>query len=88
MAKSHTIRVNIIKSFLHLCRINGILENNGHSVVFHCHPNRSETLPVTINGGPLSYSYSFHALYIHFGQIDTYGSEHSISGFLFPGEVC
>ena len=68
--------------------MNGVLENNGHSVTFYCHPNRSDTSPVvTINGGPLSYTYTFHCLHIHFGRIDSYGSEHSISGFLFPGEV-
>ena len=50
--------------------------------------NSNLMLPVTINGGPLSYSYLFHSLHIHFGLVDSYGSEHLISGFQFPGEVC
>lgn len=49
--------------------------------------NQSDTSTVTINGGPLSYSYEFHSLHIHFGLVDSYGSEHFISGFQFPGEI-
>ena len=26
-------------------------------------------------------------MHMHFGQTDSYGSEHSISGILFPGEI-
>ncbi|KAI2801050.1 Carbonic anhydrase- protein 10 [Blomia tropicalis] len=78
---------NLKSIFINKNRVNGILENNGHSVTFHCHPNRTDTLPININGGPLSYSYTFHSLHIHFGRIDSHGSEHSISGFQFPGEI-
>ncbi|KAH9416414.1 Carbonic anhydrase- protein 10 [Dermatophagoides pteronyssinus] len=92
---------NLKSIFINKNKVNGYLENDGHSVVFHSHyqqQNQSDTfnqqnsnsnqmLPVTINGGPLSYSYLFHSLHIHFGLVDSYGSEHLISGFQFPGEI-
>jgi hypothetical protein len=81
-------------------RVNGILENNGHSVVFHLNNNQQESetsslinsgssaqSTINISGGPLSYSYNFHSLHLHFGRTDSYGSEHSIAGLSFPGEV-
>jgi len=90
---------NTIKNWIYN-RVNGILENNGHSVVFHLNNNQQESetsnsmnVPsstqstINISGGPLSYSYSFHSLHLHFGRTDAYGSEHSIAGLSFPGEV-
>lgn len=87
-------------------RVNGILENNGHSVVFHVNSNQEESeslnsissghnpssshsssSTINISGGPLSYSYSFHSLHLHFGRTDATGSEHTIAGLAFPGEV-
>ena len=101
--KKHKIHFEIIiKSDNKLCiiyRINGILENNGHSVVFHLNSNEKEsnsqssttspssTTQITITGGPLAYSYVFDSLYLHFGRTDSFGSEHSIAGYLFPAEV-
>nr|XP_046918388.1 carbonic anhydrase-related protein 10-like [Dermatophagoides farinae] len=98
---------NLKSIFINKNRVNGYIENDGHSVVFHSHyysynnqsdittttnnnNNNNDNLippPVTINGGPLSYSYIFHSLHIHFGLVDSYGSEHLISGFQFPGEI-
>jgi len=52
------------------------------------HQNDNSTLtPVCIREGPLSYSYLFDSLYLHFGRADTHGSEHKISGISFPAEV-
>ncbi|KAF7488296.1 Carbonic anhydrase-related protein 10 [Sarcoptes scabiei] len=87
-------------------RITGIIENDGHSVVFHQNDPQSDHLAanhseynqieqqqsqsistITIKGGPLSYSYVFHKLRIHFGLTDSSGSEHQLSGFQFPGEI-
>lgn len=42
---------------------------------------------VNISGGPLSYSYTFDSIHIHFGRDDKQGSEHFIDGVSFPAEV-
>jgi hypothetical protein len=47
----------------------------------------SRTPSLTVSGGPLSYTYTIHALHLHFGRTDELGSEHFISGFQFPAEV-
>ncbi|RWS07471.1 carbonic anhydrase-related protein 10-like protein, partial [Dinothrombium tinctorium] len=86
--------------------VNGVLENNGHSIVFHV-KEESETkvdenevnspnndvppsktpLSINISGGPLSYSYTFHSIYMHFGRTDSAGSEHHIAKSPFPAEL-
>ncbi|UXI17101.1 transcription elongation factor b polypeptide 1 [Sarcoptes scabiei] len=95
-----------LNSANHSTRITGIIENDGHSVVFHQNDPQSDHLAanhseynqieqqqsqsistITIKGGPLSYSYVFHKLRIHFGLTDSSGSEHQLSGFQFPGEI-
>lgn len=91
----------------------GVLENNGHSIVFQLKerlddppespspssPSQSSISShsqhhaphdahfVNISGGPLSYSYSFESIHLHFGRSDGIGSEHTISGLSFAGEV-
>jgi hypothetical protein len=98
-------------------QVRGVLENNGHSIVFqlkerlddpleslspssssspslssssshspHHHAPRDAHF-VNISGGPLSYSYSFESIHLHFGRSDGIGSEHTISGLSFAGEV-
>jgi len=42
---------------------------------------------ININEGPLSYSYTFDSIYLHFGTSDYFGSEHFIDGASFPAEV-
>ncbi|XP_074600135.1 carbonic anhydrase-related protein 10-like isoform X2 [Brevipalpus obovatus] len=44
-------------------------------------------VPINISGGPLSYSYTFSSMYIHFGRSDEYGSEHFIDNVSFPAEL-
>ncbi|XP_015784735.1 carbonic anhydrase-related protein 10-like [Tetranychus urticae] len=56
------------------------------SVHIEAPPNRIQ-LSVNITGGPLSYSYTFSAIYLHFGRTDNHGSEHSIGGLTFPAEL-
>lgn len=81
----------------------GRLENNGRAVVFRILNNienkQSQSEPlfylnqtffsnnINVNGGPLSYSYTFDSIYIHFGANDKFGSEHYIAGSSFPAEV-
>ena len=40
-----------------------------------------------ITGGPLDYSYPMHSVSLHFGLRDKSGSEHTVDGKSFPGEV-
>ncbi|XP_074602875.1 carbonic anhydrase-related protein 10-like [Brevipalpus obovatus] len=82
-------------------KITGTLENNGHSIVFKPINQRKRTSDssrlanevikntghLNISGGPLSYSYHFDSLHIHFGRTDNYGSEHYIGGTAFPAEI-
>ncbi|KYQ60494.1 Carbonic anhydrase-related protein 10 [Trachymyrmex zeteki] len=65
-------------------RINGILANTGHSVVFAVENDTRH--PVNISGGPLSYRYQFHEIHLHFGADDRIGSEHTVDGHAFPAE--
>jgi len=66
-------------------RINGVLANTGHSVVFAVENDTRH--PVNISGGPLSYRYQFHEIHLHFGVDDRTGSEHTVDGHAFPAEV-
>lgn len=95
-------------------QVRGVLENNGHSIVFQLKERLDDGLAtpesppplsssssslhsphhgprnahfVNISGGPLSYSYSFESMHLHFGRSDGIGSEHTISGLSFAGEV-
>ncbi|XP_076318790.1 carbonic anhydrase-related protein 10-like [Tachypleus tridentatus] len=67
-------------------RISGTIKNTGHSIIFE-----ADTMPsvakINITGGPLSYKYRFHEIHIHYGKVDSRGSEHSISGYAFPAEL-
>lgn len=98
-----------IRPFWYLSQVNGILENNGHSIVFRIEEvqqqqsssdtessspeNEAATSPtrnpshITITGGPLSYTYVFDSIYLHFGRADSLGSEHFMDGISFPAEV-
>ncbi|KAG5318638.1 CAH10 protein, partial [Pseudoatta argentina] len=66
-------------------RINGVLANTGHSVVFAVENDTRH--PVNISGGPLSYRYQFHEIHLHFGADDRIGSEHTVDGHAFPAEL-
>lgn len=43
--------------------------------------------PVNLTLGPLSYTYRIARLKFHFGRWDGSGSEHSVKGEFFDGEV-
>ena len=43
--------------------------------------------PVTISGGPLSYTYTLSNVTLHFGRENNRGSEHAIAGQQFAGEL-
>ena len=56
--------------------------------------NENERVPMyeqvqvaNITGGPLDYSYPMHSVSLHFGLRDKSGSEHTVDGKSFPGEV-
>ncbi|GBO43138.1 hypothetical protein AVEN_121654-1, partial [Araneus ventricosus] len=66
--------------------VSGVLTNTGHSVAFRV-SNPQTSVPINISGGPLSYKYRFHELHLHYGRTDDRGSEHTVSGTSFPGEV-
>ncbi|CAL1277081.1 unnamed protein product, partial [Larinioides sclopetarius] len=67
-------------------RVSGVLTNTGHSVAFRV-SNPQTSVPINISGGPLSYKYRFHELHLHYGRTDDRGSEHTVSGTSFPGEL-
>ncbi|GBP81646.1 Putative carbonic anhydrase-like protein 1 [Eumeta japonica] len=66
-------------------RINGLLSNTGHSVIFTVENETRHHINIT--GGPLSYKYQFHEIHIHYGLHDQFGSEHAINGYSFPAEM-
>lgn len=57
--------------------------NTGRGIKFIVSNNSS----VTLSGGPLSYEYTLSHLLIHYGREDDRGSEHTINGIPFPGEI-
>ncbi|KAH9373560.1 hypothetical protein HPB48_014843 [Haemaphysalis longicornis] len=65
--------------------VDGLLRNTGQGIVFHL--SDDELGGVNISLGPLSYRYRVYELRLHFGRTDDRGSEHSVSGFVFPAEV-
>lgn len=66
-------------------KIGGTLINSGQDIkLIIDEPNQHY---VNISGGPLSYKYRVSEIIIHFGSIDSLGSEHTIDGESFPGEV-
>ncbi|XP_077559134.1 carbonic anhydrase-related protein 10-like [Haemaphysalis longicornis] len=66
-------------------RVDGLLRNTGQGIVFHL--SDDELGGVNISLGPLSYRYRVYELRLHFGRTDDRGSEHSVSGFVFPAEL-
>ncbi|XP_073997738.1 carbonic anhydrase-related protein B isoform X3 [Rhodnius prolixus] len=66
-------------------RVNGVLTNTGHSVLFRV--DNTTRQHVNFTGGPLSYKYQLHHIHIHYGLDDGMGSEHTINGHTFPAEI-
>lgn len=59
--------------------------NNGVDLTVEV--NSSATKPVNITLGPLSYKYTVSQIKFHFGSKNGVGSEHSVNGQFFEGEV-
>ncbi|XP_014257155.1 carbonic anhydrase-related protein 10-like isoform X2 [Cimex lectularius] len=66
-------------------RVNGLLTNTGHSVLFRV--DNTTRQHVNFTGGPLSYKYQLHHIHVHYGMDDETGSEHTINGHTFPAEI-
>lgn len=76
---------NLMPLELDNSRMNGVLMNTGHSVMFAIDDaNRNA---VNISGGPLSYKYQFQELHIRYGVFDKSGSEHKVNDYSFPAEL-
>ncbi|GIY68577.1 hypothetical protein CEXT_559131 [Caerostris extrusa] len=63
-------------------KVNGIITNTGHGVIFRTTGTHHEEI-LNITGGPLSYNYRFSEIHIHFARTDDKGAEHLISGYQF-----
>ncbi|RWS17281.1 carbonic anhydrase-related protein 10-like protein [Dinothrombium tinctorium] len=61
----------------------GTLLNTGRGLKFQVSTNST----VIITGGPLSYEYTLNHFMLHYGRENDRGSEHTISGIPFPGEI-
>ena len=59
--------------------------NTGHGVSLVL--NLGINNMVNISGGPVAYNYPIYTISIHFGLRDDVGSEHTIDGQHFAGEV-
>lgn len=66
-------------------RVDGIVLNTGRDVTLNLLESKSNC--ITILTGPVSYRYRVAQLKIHFGTLDSSGSEHTISGQYFTAEV-
>ncbi|CAG2164349.1 unnamed protein product [Oppiella nova] len=63
--------------------VSGKLVNTGRSITFKINVEQS----VVLSSGPLSYQYTLSNITLHFGRENNRGSEHTISGVQFPGEI-
>jgi len=63
----------------------GNVVNTGHGISFL--PELDINDMVNISGGPLSYNYPIYDISLHFGLRDEIGSEHSIDGSQYAGEL-
>ncbi|PFX25452.1 Carbonic anhydrase 2 [Stylophora pistillata] len=66
-------------------RVYGVLENNGHAPTLEIDKPRGTS---TLTGGPLGNSvYKLQQMHIHFGCENNKGSEHTVNGRAFAGEL-
>ena len=69
-----------------MLQVTGVLENTGHDIRY-TFESGEDLDPVRVASGPLSYDYQLYDLVIHFGSVDNFGSEHTVMGRQYPGEV-
>ncbi|KAK3600038.1 hypothetical protein CHS0354_012720 [Potamilus streckersoni] len=67
--------------------VSGTLVNNGYDLTLEINDTDAETTPVNLTLGPLSYNYRLKQIKLHFGSENYIGSEHTIQGKAFPGEI-
>ena len=72
-------------SVLFILQVSGTLQNTGHTVKFLL--DDPFVRPLNMQGGPMSYAYRASEMVLHFGSVDSVGSEHTIDGRAFPAEV-
>ncbi|XP_032891779.1 carbonic anhydrase 7 isoform X2 [Amblyraja radiata] len=58
--------------------------NNGHSVVVEFEDCNDKT---AVSGGPLDHPYQLKQFHFHWGQKQQQGSEHTVDGKNYPGEM-
>lgn len=63
----------------------GVLRNVGHGIRMDINTTNAED--VNISSGPLSYLYRAYEIKFHYANNDSKGSEHTINGNHFVGEV-
>ena len=66
-------------------QVNGVLVNNGHAPTLAIDKPKGTA---SLTGGPLGDSvYKLQQLHFHFGCEDSKGSEHTVDGEAYSGEV-
>lgn len=90
----HHNHLNKHSSTLEQSHQNSILSNaNGENVnSFKQSSNAIDSIDslisnVELTGGPLAYTYTLSHISLHYGRDENKGSEHTISGNQFPGEL-
>lgn len=68
-----------------LFQVIGVLRNVGHGIRMDINTTNAED--VNISSGPLSYLYRAYEIKFHYANNDSKGSEHTINGNHFVGEV-
>lgn len=87
-------------SFFAHDKVNGNLINTGRGIIFKVSGlNKSESIElssaslsgsspsVNLANGPLTYRYTLNHFSLHYGRNISKGSEHTIGGIQFPGEI-
>merc|ERR1712142_429399 len=64
----------------------GTFKNNGHTARLDVTANLTEDIGI-LSGGPLNGSYQILQLHFHWGANDSYGSEHTVDGKMYPLEM-
>lgn len=64
-------------------QVSGTLVNTGRSITLQVNVENS----LLISSGPFSYQYTLTNITLHYGRENNRGSEHTINGIQFPGEI-
>ena len=86
IGNKYTLYCYVIFYVLFIFQVSGTLINYGFDLTFEINETMKHNT-ANLSLGPLSYNYRISQIKVHFGRFNGSGSEHSIGGKHFDGEV-